>query len=87
MQMNRWSKNGVLDRVFEHLQRKRIVRVKVEAMGLDSTIVKVRPDGTGVEKNGPQAIGKSRGGLDHQDSSGCRERLDGRRLPTSSSTH
>ena len=45
--MNRWSKNGVLDRVFEHLQRERIVRVKVEAMGLDSASVKVHPDGTG----------------------------------------
>ena len=50
MRMNRWSKNGVLDRVFEHLQREQIVRVKVEAMGLDSTIVKVHPDGTGAEK-------------------------------------
>ena len=62
--MNRWSKNGVLDRVFEHLQRsEQIVRIKVEAMGLDSTSVKVHPDGTGaLEKNGPQSIGKSRGG-------------------------
>ena len=48
--MNRWSKNGVLDRVFEHLQRERIVRVRVEAMGLDSTSVKVHPDGTGALK-------------------------------------
>ena len=48
--MNRWSKNGVLDRVFEHLQRERIIRVKVEAMGLDSTSVKVHPDGAGAEK-------------------------------------
>ncbi len=29
---------------------------------LDSTIVKVHPDGTGALKNGVQAIGKSRGG-------------------------
>ena len=61
--MNRWSKNGVLDRVFEHLQRERIVHIKVEALGLDSTSVKVHPDGAGArKKNGPQAIGKSRGG-------------------------
>ncbi len=60
--MNRWSKNGVLDRVFEQLQRDQIVRIKVEAFGLDSTSVKVHPDGTGVRKNGPQSIGKSRGG-------------------------
>ena len=50
MRMNRWSKNGVLDRVFTHLQRERIVRVKVEAVSLDSTIVKVHPDGTGALK-------------------------------------
>ena len=48
--MNRWSKSGVLDRVFEHLQRERIVRIKIEAVGLDSTSVKVHPDGTGAEK-------------------------------------
>ena len=48
--MSRWSKNGVLDSVFEHLQRERIVRVRVEAAGLDSTSVKVHPDGTGAEK-------------------------------------
>ena len=48
--MNRWSKNGVLDRVFEQLQRDRIVRIKVEAFGLDSTSVKVHPDGTGARK-------------------------------------
>ena len=61
--MNRWAKNGVLDRVFEHLQREQIVRVKLEADSMDSTMVKVHPDGTGgVKKNGPQSIGKSRGG-------------------------
>ena len=48
--MNRWSKNGVLDRVFEHLQRERIVRIKLEALSLDSTAVKVHPDGTGARK-------------------------------------
>ena len=29
--MNRWSKNGVLDRVFEQLQRAQLVRIKLEA--------------------------------------------------------
>ena len=48
--MNRWSKNGVLDRVFEHLQREQIVRIKLEAVSMDSTIVKVHPDGTGAQK-------------------------------------
>ena len=48
--MNRWSKNGVLDRVFEHLQREQTVRVKIEAVSMDSTTVKVHPDGTGAFK-------------------------------------
>src|ERR1017187_7862420 len=61
--MNRWSKNGVLDEVFEQLQHEQIVRIRIEAVSLDSTTVKVHPDGTGaLKKNGPQAIGKSRGG-------------------------
>ena len=48
--MNRWSKNGVLDRVFAQLQQEQIVRIKIEAVCLDSTIVKVHPDGTGALK-------------------------------------
>jgi transposase len=48
--MNRWSKNGVLDRVFEQLQQAQIVRIKIEVVSLDSTTVKVHPDGTGALK-------------------------------------
>ena len=48
--MNRWSKNGVLDRVFERLQKEQIVRIKIEAVKMDSTIVKVHPDGAGALK-------------------------------------
>ena len=62
--MNRWAKSGVLDRVFEHLQREQIVRVRLEAVTMDSAIVKVRPDGTGAQRKadlsrsaGPKADG------------------------------
>src|SRR3954464_8488983 len=48
--LNRWAKEGVLDRVFEKLQLEQIVRVKIEAFSLDSTSVKVHPDGTGALK-------------------------------------
>ena len=48
--MNRWSRSGVMDRVFERLQREQIVRIKIEAFALDSTSVKVHPDGTGALK-------------------------------------
>ncbi len=48
--MSRWSRNGVLDRAFTRLQREQIVRIRIEAVSLDSTIVKVHPDGTGALK-------------------------------------
>jgi len=48
--MNRWAKSGVLDSLFEQLQREQIVRIRIEAVSLDSTIVKVHPDGTGALK-------------------------------------
>ena len=48
--MNRWSKSGVLDTVFEQLQREQLVRVRIEAVSLDSTTIKVHPDGTGALK-------------------------------------
>jgi len=48
--MNRWAKAGVLDRVFTALQEKQIIQIKIEALSIDSTIVKVHPDGTGALK-------------------------------------
>ena len=50
VRMNRWAKNSVLDRVFEKLQLEQIVRINIEAFSLDSTSVKVHPDGTGALK-------------------------------------
>src|SRR3989304_5440246 len=41
--MNRWSKNGVLDRVFEQLQREQIVRIQIEAVKRDSPTVQGPP--------------------------------------------
>ena len=52
MRMNRWAKAGVLDRVFKRLQQQRLIRIKVETVSLDSTVVKVHPDGTGALKKG-----------------------------------
>lgn len=50
MRMNRWAKAGVLDRVFTALQEEEIIRIRVEALSMDSTIVQVHPDGTGAEE-------------------------------------
>jgi transposase len=55
--MNRWAKNGVLDRVSEKLQMEQIVRIRIEAFSLDSTSVKVHPDGTGaLKKTDPRRL-------------------------------
>jgi len=48
--MNRWAKAGVLDRLFAQLQREQLIRIKIEAVSLDSMIIKVHPDGTGALK-------------------------------------
>ena len=48
--MSRWAKSGVLDHAFERLQRSQIVQIKIESVCLDSTSVKVHPDGTGAPK-------------------------------------
>ncbi len=45
--MRRWAKAGVLDKMFEELQRQQVVRIKIEAVSLGSTSIKVHPDGTG----------------------------------------
>ena len=58
--MNRWSKKGVLDTVFEKLQREQVVRIKMEAFSLDSTSVKVHPDGTGALKKTDRSPSASR---------------------------
>lgn len=48
--MSRWSKKGVLDRIFERLQHERLISIKIESISLDSTSIKVHPDGTGALK-------------------------------------
>src|SRR5690606_24867794 len=67
-----WAKAGVLDRVFTALQEQQIIRVKIEAMSIDSTMVKVHPDGTGALKKRPPVHREVSRRVDHQDSYGCR---------------
>ena len=45
--LRRWAAAGVLERVFQALQEQRLIRIRVECVGWDSTSVKVHPDGTG----------------------------------------
>ena len=63
--MSRWSKSGVLDRIFTRLQQEQMIRLNADAFSLDSTVIKVHPDGTGALKKmalslsaGPAADGQ-----------------------------
>ena len=58
----RWSKNGVMVRVHQELARIGVIEGQGDTVSLDSTLVKVRPDGTGALKNGARSIGRSCGG-------------------------
>lgn len=70
--MNRWSRTGVLDRVFEQMQHAQIMRIRIKAVSLDSTIIKVHPDGTGALKKWSASHRQVQRRMDHQDSYGCR---------------
>lgn len=48
--MRRWADAGVLDRLFGALQEHHAIRVSADCLGLDSTSIKVHPDGTGAPK-------------------------------------
>ena len=50
VRVNRWAKKGVLQAVFLHLQQLGIIQVQVNVVSLDSTCIKVHPDGMGALK-------------------------------------
>jgi len=65
--MNRWSKSGVLNPVFEPLQREQILRINIEAVAPDGASVEERPGGNGASEQAtnsrpsakPAEIGRS----------------------------
>ena len=59
---NRWAKNGVLDRVFAAMQDNDLINIQVEHVSIDSTAVKVHPDGTGALKKTVHNLSASREG-------------------------
>ena len=71
--MNRWSKSGMLDRIFEHLQREQIVRIKLEGpCRWTAPSSRSIPMGRGREKKRSPGHRPLPRRLDHQDSYGCR---------------
>jgi len=64
VRLRRWVRKGVLQKAFLLLQEKRIIQISVKIISLDSTSIKVHPDGTGALKNtensqleNPEAVG------------------------------
>ena len=51
VRLRRWVRKGILQKAFLLLQEKRIIQISVEIISLDSTSIKVHPDGTGALKN------------------------------------
>lgn len=54
--MNRWAKSGVLDRAFELLREQNVLDLPAGVLSLDSTSIKVHPDGTGALKNSERRL-------------------------------
>ncbi len=50
VRVNRWAKKGVLQAAFLRLQQMGIIQIKVNVVSLDSTCIKVHPDGMGALK-------------------------------------
>ena len=50
VRVNRWAKKGVLQAVFLKLQQMGVIQIKVSVVSLDSTSIKVHPDGMGALK-------------------------------------
>ena len=48
--VNRWAKEGVLKLIFEFLHTEQITSLSMDVLSLDSTIIKVHPDGCGAAK-------------------------------------
>ncbi len=52
VRLNRWAKQGVLERVFAELQHELLAQLDCDALSLDSTIIKLHPDGSGARRTG-----------------------------------
>ena len=72
VRLNRWAKKGVLQAAFLRLQQQGIIQIQVNVVSLDSTCIKVHPDGMGALKKGPSVHRKNTGWMEHQTSYGRR---------------
>jgi hypothetical protein len=62
--LNRWSKNGTLERIFEAMQNEGIISIETKVICLDGTMVKEHPDASGaLKKTANKALGVQKAGL------------------------
>jgi transposase len=61
VRLRRWSRKGILQKAFMLLQEKGIIKITVQIISLDSTSIKVHPDGTGALKNTENSQSENRG--------------------------
>ncbi len=60
VRVNRWAKKGVLQAAFMKLQQMGIIQIKVNIVSLDSTCIKVHPDGMGALKKTEPSLSAER---------------------------
>jgi transposase len=62
VRINRWAKNGVLEQIFRALQEEQITGKRITVVSLDSSSLKVHPDGSGaLKKTGNRLSGEAAG--------------------------
>jgi len=55
--MRRWAKSGTLNKVFTRLQQEQLIHIRIDAVSLDSSYIKVHPDACGaLKKTEPNAL-------------------------------
>ena len=72
VRINRWAKKGVLQAAFLRLQQLGIIQIQVNVVSLDSTCIKVHPDGLGALKKRHSVHRKNAGRMEHKTSYGRR---------------
>ena len=61
VRLNRWARQGVLERVLVELQRDQMAGLDTSVLSLDSTIIKLHPDATGARRRGGASRSAARG--------------------------
>jgi transposase len=67
VRINRWAKNGVLERIVHALQEEQITNKRIPVVSLDSPSVKVHPDAAGALTKRETGAGEVPRGIDYED--------------------